>query len=116
MGLELTNDASAFVAVLYREYSNRRKQGKSIDESMYMGDDVEIKEKLTPKLLLDDITHLCWYLQENEILYVEPGDDRANSVSITDAGIAFMERRFPKGIEDAISFIGKIVALVPWLA
>lgn len=116
MGSTLTNDAKAFVAVLYREYCTRRKQGKTIEESMYMEDDTVIKEKLAPKLPLDDVTHLCWYLADKDILSVMPGDDRANDVSITDDGIAFMEGRFPNGVKDAIDLIGKLVALVPWLA
>lgn len=116
MGKDFTNDGSALIAVLYREYCRRRKDGASIERAMYFGDDKEIQQSLAPKLQLDDVTHLCWYLAEKGILSAAPGDNQANDVSITDDGIAYMEDRFPRGLEDALSFIGKIVALVPWLA
>lgn len=116
MSKELTRDASAFIAILYREYLNRRKNGATIDQAMEMGDDDVIQKSLTPKLPLDDVTHLCWYLEDRGILRVFPGDDRANDVAITDDGIAYMENRFPKGLDDALTLIGKLAPLLSWLS
>lgn len=111
----IANDASAFVAVLFREYCARRKAGKSIEESAHMGDDVVIQRDLVPKMLIEDVTHICWYLEEKGILYAEPGDDMANQVAITDDGIVYMENRFPQGVKDALDLIGSLRSIVPWL-
>ncbi len=115
MELQMTKEASAFLAILYREYCARRKQGMSIEDSAQLGDDTSIQSSLTPKLLLDDVTHLCWQLNKCGILHAFPGDNRANDVSITDKGILFMQEQFPRGIKDALDWLEKLAPLIPWL-
>lgn len=114
--IDLTRDGDTLICLIYKEYCQRRKDGKSIEDSSYMGDDVDIVESITPKWQLDDVTHLCWYLKVKGLLNVSRGDGRANHVTLCDDGICYMENRFPKGLKqvlDAISFISGFVT--PWI-
>lgn len=114
--IEITKDADALICLMYKKYCENRKAGKSIEESVCMGDDTDIVETLTPKWLLDDITHLCWYLHGKGLLFCMEGSDHANNVCITDDGIRYMQDRFPNGISQLIDAISKIAGFVtPWL-
>ncbi len=116
MEVKLTRDGDALICLIYKEYCQRRKVGKTIEESAYMGDDTDIHDKIAPKWPLDDITHLCWYLNGKNLLDVSPGDNKANFVSLSDEGIRYMENRFPTGFEGilkALSALSQVVA--PWI-
>ena len=112
MNLKITRDADAFICVLYREYLTKRKSGLTIENSQSFGNDVEIQSHLFPKWHLDDVTHLCWYLNEKNLLDVFPGDNRANAVRLSDDGIVYMENRFPDGIAQVLSAIAALASLV----
>ncbi len=91
MDVKLTKDGDALICLMYKKYCEERKHGKSIEESAYMGDDIDIQRNLVPKWLVDD-------------------------VSLSDDGICYMRDRFPKGISeiiDALSILSGLV--VPWL-
>jgi len=110
--IRITRDADAFICVLYREYLKSRKSGKTIEDSASFGDDARIQETLFPKWQLDDVTHLCWYLAEKDLLTAYPGDGQANSVSLSEDGVVYMEHRFPEGVSQLLSALGKLASLV----
>lgn len=73
--IELTKDGYALICIVYKKYCEERKNGKSIEDSAYMGDDIAIQDQLVPNWSLDDVTHLCWYLKQKGLLNAYPGDD-----------------------------------------
>jgi hypothetical protein len=116
MNVQLSKDADALMCLLYKRYCESRKDGKSICNSSYFDDDETIHKDIAPKWLLSDITHLCWVLHEAELLYVRPGDNKANDIMITDAGLSYMQHRFPKGLSQVLAFLSKLSsAVTPWL-
>jgi hypothetical protein len=112
MEIHITRDADAFICVLYREYLKSRKSGKTIEDSARFGDDARIQETLFPKWQLDDVTHLCWYLAGKNLLRAYRGDNKANRVSLSEDGIVYMENRFPEGISQLLSALGKLASLL----
>lgn len=112
MEIRITRDADAFICVLYQEYLKARKSGKPIEDSASFGDDAQIQKTLFPKWQLEDVTHLCWYLARKKLLEAYPGDNQANDVSLSEDGIVYMENRFPEGISQLLSALGKLATLV----
>ena len=114
--IELNKDGDALICLIYKRYCECRKDGKSIEESAFMGDDTDIQKTCCPKWPLDDVTHWCWYLKKQGLLNVMPGEDHANDVSLNDDGIYYMENRFPKGVSQVIEVLSKIAGFVtPWI-
>ena len=115
MPVELMKEADAMICVLYKTYLKARKTGKPISESKYLGGDVNIKNSITPKLALDDVTELCWALKRKGLLAADPGDNRANDVRFTDEGLIYMENRFKGKIESVVKWLAKLEAFVPFI-
>lgn len=112
MNLKITRDADAFICVLYREYLSARKSGRTIEQAQFFEDDINIQSRFFPKWHLEDITHLCFYLEEKGLLDVFEADVRAYKVYLSDAGIVYMESRFPDGIAQVLSTIATLASLV----
>lgn len=116
MKYELSKDADTLLCLLYKKYCESRRDGLPISDASYFGDDEAIHRNIAPNWLLEDISDLCWVLNMSGLLDVQPGDDKANDVTITDAGISYLQHRFPKGLSQLLKFISELAAVVaPWI-
>ena len=113
MSVELSRESDALVCVLYREYLNRRANGVPISRAAYFRDGSSIRENFLPAWNEDDVTDVCWWLCGQGLLSVQPGDDQANDVELTEQGIIYMERRFSRKVEQVASHLEKLAALIP---
>ena len=113
MSVELSRESDALICVLYREYLTRRAHGVPISRASYFRDGSSIRENFLPAWAEDDVTDVCWRLAANGLLSVQPGDDQANDVELTEQGIIYMERRFARKVDLVVSYLEKLAALIP---
>lgn len=113
VSVELSRESDALICVLYREYLTRRAHGVPISRAGYFRDDSSIRENFLPAWAEDDVNEVCWRLAEKGLLSVQPGDDKANDVTLTDEGIIYMERRFSRKVSLIVSYLEKLAAFLP---
>ncbi len=106
--LVLTDDGNRVLLVLFKEYKRRKKQKAKESDARYFGDEDEVQPLLFPKDDAEELGNICWYLSRKGLLEVLPGDDKANCISFTDDGIAFMENRVVRAIERGIDLFSKL--------
>lgn len=104
----LTDDGNRVLRKLYKEYKNRRKKKQPEGDARYFGDEEEVQHLLFPDDLAEEIGNICWYLHNKGLLYVFPGDDKANDIEFTDDGIAYMENRLSRALEKCIDVFSKL--------
>ena len=113
MPVELSKEADALICVLYREYLTRRAHGVPLSRSAYFRDDSSIQENFLPAWAEEDVTEVCRMLARKDLISFDPGDDKANGVTLTDEGIIYMERRFSRKVEQVASHLERLAALIP---
>lgn len=106
--LVLTNDAKRVLLALYKEYKRRKKAKQKESDARYFGDEDEVQPLLFPNDEPQDIGDVCWDLSRKGLLNVLPGDDKANCISFTSDGIAYMESRMIRAIERGIGLFSKL--------
>ena len=112
----LNRECDTLICVLYKEYLTRRKNNVLLSRSRYFRDDASIRENFLPQWYEEDVATLCWDLYDKGLLDVTRGDDKANDVSLTADGIAYMEQRFPNGIKMVADYLMKLAqSVAPWL-
>ena len=102
MDAELTKDAQKLVALLYKEYLNRRKSGISkADAKEFDLDDIYSLSDEAPEDVNETI---------REIKAVYPlKEDIIGNITLSDKMISYMENRFKKGLVDVLSFLAQFI-------
>lgn len=108
----ISADCDALLCVLYREYLTRCQHGVPRERASYFRDDVSVRNSFLPGWPLEDVTAVCWELRRKGFLSVHPGDDRANDISLTFDGLAYMEGRFGRRVDAVISRLRDLADLV----
>ena len=103
--MKLSKKAELLICLIYKEYLQRIKDGVSPDRANYYQNSAVIQEEIASKLTKEETASLCWTLFNNGFLNVGPGDNIANYISLTDAGIAYMEGRFERKLEKISKYI-----------
>ena len=115
MDFTLTREAKAFLAVLYREYCNRRSRGIPIVKSAHFKDSASLHDSFFPHLAVEDIDYLCFELRDSGLLDVDRGDDSAFNVHLTRFAVAYLDNQFARGLNDVISFLDSVSSIISWI-
>ena len=115
MDYNITREADALLAVLYREYCTRRNHQMPIARASYFRDAASIHESFLSDLSAEDIAYLCWELQAQGLLDVTEGDDTANDVTLTRAAVAHLDHKFPRGLSSVVAFLADLASVLGWL-
>ncbi len=92
MELELTKDAERLLDLLYTEYLNRLKDGRSKSDAKSFGSAKKIQSTLLPDASLDWVEEACWELSRNGLLKVLNADDTVYLSFLETKAIVYMER------------------------
>lgn len=110
---KLNKVCDVLLCVLYREYLTRRAHGVPFAQSAHFRDDVSIREDFLPSWPLEDVTDFCGMLRDRGFLVFDEGDDRAIDVELTPEGISLMDDRFHRRVDQVVSYLDKLAALIP---
>lgn len=108
MAHKLTKDADRLICLLYKSYLEKRKNGEIKSSARFFGNSDAIREAFLPSWSSNDVADECWGLCRIGIIDCSPGDDMANDVRISDAGILYMESRFSNEIKEIVSYISAL--------
>ena len=109
MDIQLSSDSDALICVLYAEYLNRRNHGVSIDRAVCFSSDAVIHRDYFPNWLQEDVTTVCYWLYDRDLISAVPGDDHLKDVQLTEDGIIYMESRFSRKREKVLSHLRSLV-------
>lgn len=112
MSVELTRDSDALICLLYKNYCESRSQGKSKSEANYFDDSNSIQETIIPKWDPENVADTCWELHRAGLLICQLGNDLANDVMLSDAGIIYMENRFKGKIKSILNYLINVLGFV----
>ncbi|EHM46143.1 hypothetical protein ACR742_18205 [Flavonifractor plautii] len=112
--VKLTKDADALICALYKEYLQKRKDGKPKGEAKDLGGAEHIQQTIVPKWQLGDVEETLWELGRAGLLVCHPGDNTVYFAILADEGIIYMENRFRNGLSDVLGYIEKIKSILLW--
>jgi len=107
----LTKDAERLLALMYRAYLNRRKDGKDKLTAKQMGGFSQIHKELLPNENPLDVLETCRELGRSGYLRSFWASNTIISSQLTDETIIYMENRFKNGLKDVLDFLSQFV---PW--
>lgn len=97
MSAELTKEAKKALAVLYKEYTQRRKAGQRKDQAVFFDVCPEEVKEACPELTRAGFVH-------SFIL---------GGLELTDSGIVFVENKPVETIKEWLSFGAQFLPLIP---
>lgn len=106
--LLLTSRAKKLMRVLYAVFKEKVDRGVPSDQANYFYDDDNIRARYFPEWTSPDIADLCWDLHRKSLLIVQRGDDKANDVTLSQDGIAFMESRPARWFDKATEIFDRL--------
>lgn len=109
----MSKDADKLIAVMYKEYLRRRKDGDSKAKAKHYGSSHSINKELIPKWKFEDVDDTCRELHRLGLVSVLYADNVCCEISLTDAGVTHMEHKLGKKIESVISYINQLAQLIP---
>ena len=110
---ELTRDARKLIALMYGEYLNARKAGKSKAAARHFGSIEALQQRLLPSESEADIAETCRELSRAGFISACYSDNSPGRISLSDKGILLMEERFLGIISDVVKFLKDLRAIVP---
>ncbi len=108
----MTKDAEYLLCILYKEYTERRNEGKSKRESSYFGSSKNVLDTFFGEWELEDLDETLWELGRLKYVSCLNADNTIYSFSITSTGIEYMENRFKNKFDDLIDTISKLKSVI----
>lgn len=105
----MTKDSEKLICLLYKSYLAKKKSGCSKSQANSFGSSHNIHEQLCPDWVFEDVDDTCRELSRAGLLICFWADNIAYEVSLSDAGIIYMENRFKNNISAIADFIAKII-------
>lgn len=109
---QLTQDADYLLCVLYETYIMRRREGKSISDAAMFWNAESIQRDLCPSWPTTDISAAAYELKEYGMLAGTFGDNELDDCDLLPSGIAYMEQRFGRKLDQLVNRIAALRAAV----
>ena len=93
MEIQLTKDADKLICLIYNDYLNKREAGMSKSSAKAYAERADLRELKSAGLVRS---------------YSYSG------FALSDNGIVYMEKRFPRGISQVLDWLAKIKSAVPF--
>lgn len=107
--IQLSKDADYLICLIYKHYLELRDNGISKSDSKVLGDSQKVNQDIIPEWSFEDTDDTCRELINKGLLdnriYV---DNICGSMSLSDNGIVYMERRLGNKISKIIDYISKL--------
>lgn len=108
----MTKDAEYLICVLYKEYTDRRSEGKSKRTSSYFGSSEDVLDSFFGEWNLEDLDDTLIELHRLNYVHCLFADDTVYDFSLTPTGIEYMENRFKNKAEKVIDVIAKLKSIL----
>lgn len=110
MEIILSKDADKALCLIYKEYLSRRKSGSEKRSSKNFFNREQWPAEFIEKDGLPDFLDSLRELQNAGFVRRTMG----GGFYLEDAGIVYMEQRFPNGIAQVLDWLGKIKSAIPF--
>lgn len=109
--ISLTKDADKLICLIYREFLLRREQGVAKRQAKDFAEPRKWPASFQANFCSDDLPEILTELKHAGLVkrYIYGG------FQLEDAGIIYMEQRFPNGISEVLDWLGKIKSAIPFL-
>lgn len=109
--VELTKDADKLLGLIYYNYLVRLKDKQPKRQARYYADSDNWPKSFRETFCDEDIRDLLAELKRAKFIkkYI------ADGFELEDAGIIYMENRFPRGLEQVLDWLIKLQAVIPFL-
>lgn len=108
----MKNDAEYLLCILYKEYTERRNEGKSKRESSHFGSSKNVYETFFGEWGLEDLDDTLRELHRLEYVSCFYASGTIYEFSLTSAGIEYMEKRFKNKFDYLIDTISKLKSII----
>ncbi len=102
---ELTKDADKLICCIYKEYLEKRKSGMSKSQAKEFDGNFYLNVKSLSKWNSADVSDTLQELHDKQLIKKNVIGD----FDLLDSAIAYMEKRFKKGLEEITDFISKFI-------
>ena len=111
MDIKLTKDADALICLIYKEYLDRRKAGFDKRKAKDFFYREQWPDEFIGKGSLSDFLDTLRELQNIGFIRRTMG----GGFYLEDAGIVYMEQRFPNGAAQVLDWLAKIKSAIPFV-
>lgn len=108
----MTKDAEYLLCILYKEYTERRNEGKSKNESSYFGSSKNVLETFFGECELEDLDHTLWELSRLKYVHCFNADNTIYQFYLTPMGIEYMENIYKNKFDKLIDRIAKLKSII----
>lgn len=116
--ITLTKNAVDAFSQIYKEYRKRIKRGVSKSDAVNFDSSKTVHRDLLPKWDFDNVNSACEELRHAGLLYGLKADGYEYTVTLSDKGIIYGEKRGPTAAANAVSrafaAFQAIRSLLPW--
>lgn len=109
--VELTKDADKLLGLIYYNYLVRIKDKQPKRQARYYADSDNWPNSFRENFCDEDIRDLLAELKRAGFVKIY----LYGAFELEDAGIIFMEKRFPRGLEQVFTWLERLVTLIPYL-
>ena len=106
---QLSRDAEKLFCNMYKQYLEKRSSGSSKFDANYFYDTHRVHETFCRDELFDDVDEIVWELKRKGYIVGDRGEDILSNISISSAGIVYMENRFKNGLKEVLSVLANFV-------
>ena len=107
--IQLSRDADYLICLIYKRYLELHDNGICKSDAKSIGDSHDVHQNIVPEWSFEDTDDTCRELINNGLLdnriYM---DNICGSMSLSDNGIVYMERRLGNKISKIINYISKL--------
>lgn len=111
MDTKISVEADLLICNIYDEYLKKRASKVPKSTAKYIGSSHTLAEKV-PFIIFEDVDDTCRELGKAGFLSIQYADNICYHISLTDAGIVYMENRFGNQVSTLLDWIGKLKSIL----
>lgn len=111
MSISITKDADKAICSIYREYLSRRDAGTEKKLAVEFKDPHAWPPSFSDGISLPDFKTALQELKRAGLI----STSITGGFTLSDAGVKYMEDRFPNGISQVLDWLGKLKSAIPFL-
>ena len=111
MDIQISVEADLLLSHIYDAYLKKRKDNVPKATAKFFGSSENLVP-LVPFMIFEDIDDTCRELGRAGLLSIRYADNICYHISLSDAGIVYMENRFGNQVSKLLDHIHKLVSII----